>query len=364
MKYNKLDFKKKNTPFSYDYFKLISDFFKWDFNFKNIYVVGTNGKGSNCKYIHDELVANGYNVGTFTSPHILDVNERIIINKKPIETTKLDELHNKLKRYFSSIEFGWFDTIFFIAIMYFHENNLDVVIWEAGIGAKKDIVNFIDHDYSIITSVGIDHQELLGKSITEIATDKSYAIKSNRISYITDDIDENCLQIFLSRANNINSKLHIVNTNKETYKSINKSIAKTFLENEFNIKEFKSNFESPRARMEKININGINCYLDVSHNIQGFKKTFEYIQKQNILINEIVLSISKDKDAKEIFNFLKNKNTNIYCYENKGLKPLEIKDYDKSFIVIRDLKSYIKKINKPTLFIGSFYFISDILKLM
>lgn len=364
MKYNDIDFKKKNTPFSYDDFKKICSYLNCNFHFKNIYVVGTNGKGSNCKYIHDELVANNYNVGMFTSPHILEVNERISINGNYISTRKINELYKKLKDSFPSMSFGWFDTLFFVAIMYFHQNNVDIVIWEAGIGAKKDIVNFIEHDYSIITSIGIDHQKLLGKTLEEISKDKSYAIKKNRITYITDDIDKKCLDIFSSRAEKIGSKFIIVKTDKTTYKTINKSIALTFLKKEFNIKTIKSNFVSPRGRMEKIMINDNLCFIDVSHNVQGFYKTFEYIKKEKIVIKEIALSLSKDKETSEIFNFLKKLGINIYCYQNSGIKPLEINMYDKSFSIIDDLNIYIKKINKPTLFIGSFYFVSDILKLI
>lgn len=364
MKYNKIDFKKKNTPFAYNDFIAIGNFFKWNFNFKTIYVTGTNGKGSNCKYIHDELVANGYKVGAFTSPHIMNVNERIIINGKPISNRKMDKLHKRLKVSFPTFNFGWFDMLFFIAIMYFHQKKVDVAIFEAGIGAKKDITNFINHDYSIITSIGIDHQDVLGNSIKEIAEDKSYAIKEGRITYITDDISDDVLDIFISKSKLFNTKLNIVKTDKTTYKTINESISKTFLKNEFKIKDFKSNFTSPNGRMESFYINKNKCYLDVSHNVQAFKKTFEYIKEKNIIIDQIVLSLSKDKDYNEIFNLLKQFKLQIYCYQNNGLKPLEIEKYDNNFVRISDLKSFLKKINKPTLFIGSFYFVNDILKII
>lgn len=362
MKYDRLNFQKTNNCFSKaNYWKVVKKL-NLKFDYTSIYVVGTNGKGSNVKYVADELILNNKNVGVFTSPHILKVNERIAINNKPISNYMLNKLFKEIKNEFGDINFGWFDILFFIALKYFDNKKVDIVVFEAGIGAKKDIVNFLNHKYVIVTSISKDHTNILGNSLKAIASDKSYAIKKNNICYISDAIKNDLIDIFQQRANKVNANLKIVKTQKNNYETINQSLSKKFLIDEFQIKKFKSNFSLPIGRMQKAIINGFICYFDVSHNIEAFEKTFAYIKDKKITINQIVVSISSDKDKDAIFSFLRKQKYKIYCYQNKGIKPLNIKEYDKDFIRIKNLKKFMQSIDKPTIFIGSFYLLADIYK--
>lgn len=343
-------------------FNKIVKHYKWDFNFKKIHIVGTNGKGSNATYINNELIENGYKVGLFTSPHLKSMYERIKVNNKNIPFESLTKFVADLKSNFSNINFGWFDVFFLSSLYWFHNNSVDVAIFEAGIGAKKDVVNYLNHDYLIITSISYDHENKLGNSLEKIAIDKSYAIKKHQKVYINSLIDKNLIKIFKLKANEKEAHFNIIKTDSFTFETINKSLSQSFLKNEFNIKNFKTNFKLPLGRIEKFRFNNLDHYIDIAHNIESFEQTINYFEKHNIEFDQIVVSLSNDKDDKKIFSFLTTKFEKIYVYENKGPKPKKLFSYDEKFIRILDLKKFIINLKAKTLFIGSFYLASEILQ--
>ena len=346
-------------------FKKIIKHYKWKFNFKSIHIVGTNGKGSNAKYINDELIYQNKKVGLFTSPHINDMYERIMINNQKIEFETMSKFVTRLKSDFPNINFGWFDVFFLTALHWFCSKNIDVAIFEAGIGAKKDIVNYIKHDIVLITSIDLDHTKILGNTKEKIAIDKSFAIKNNNQKiYISNDIDENIIDIFKKRANDVGAKLKVVKVNKKTYETKNISLSKNVLKNEFNIKNFKSFFVLPIGRSQQIKINNIMCGVDVAHNYQGIIESINYFKINKIKFDQIVVSLSSDKDHKKILRFLSKEFKIVYVYENKGRKPLKLSQYNEKFPKILNLSFFIKKLDCSTLFIGSFYLVSEIFEII
>lgn len=342
-------------------FWIIKNRFNWKINYKLIHIVGTNGKGSNAKYINDELIENNYNVGLFTSPHIYKHNERIKVNNIEIDDNFIFSFYEKLKNSFPNLEFGWFDFFFLCSLDYFESKEIDVAIIESGIGAKKDITNYINYHYLLITSISLDHENILGKTIEEIAIDKSYAIKNKVEVFAPKIISDYILNIFESRAIETNSKLHIVNVNKKTFVDINVSLSKKFLKEAFNINEFRSDFNLPIGRIQKIIINGIECFVDVAHNIESISCTLDFFRKNQIHFEQVFLSISKDKN-KQIFDIIKNEFNVIYSYQNSSKKSLDINEYDNDFERVKNLKMFLNHLDKKTLFIGSFYLVSEILK--
>ncbi len=359
--YNELFF--LEGKISKNVFKKIVKHYNWKIDFKTIHIVGTNGKGSNAKYINDELIKHKYKVGLFTSPHIEKVCERIKINDNNISFELLFNFYLKIKKDFNDIKFGFFDILFLCSLNWFCSQNIDIAIFEAGIGAKKDIVNYLNHNYLLITSIGLDHEKLLGNSLSKIAIDKSYAIKNNIETFIPNSIDKKIISIFKNKAKKTKCKITTVKVNSKTFEEINISLSKFFLKKIFDIKNFKSNFTLPRGRVEKIIINNINCYIDVSHNYQGIKETIKYFKLKNIKFKQCVLSLSNDKNTNKIIEILKKEFDTIYIYQNKGRKPLKYEDYNSDFDRIHNLKNFVKTINKETLFIGSFYLASELFEI-
>ncbi|MDJ1111402.1 MULTISPECIES: folylpolyglutamate synthase/dihydrofolate synthase family protein [Staphylococcaceae] len=152
---------------------------------KGIHVVGTNGKGSTVSYLKDALIANHYEVGTFTSPYIETFNERISLNGQPISDEEIVQLVDIVKPVSEQLEVETdlgtateFEIITMMMFVYFGEvHPVDFVIVEAGLGAKNDSTNVFTPVMSILTSIGLDHTNIIGDTYLDIAKEKAGVIK-------------------------------------------------------------------------------------------------------------------------------------------------------------------------------------------
>ncbi|MBQ5151974.1 bifunctional folylpolyglutamate synthase/dihydrofolate synthase [Macrococcoides caseolyticum] len=152
---------------------------------KGIHVVGTNGKGSTVSYLKDALIANHYEVGTFTSPYIETFNERISLNGQPISDEEIVQLVDIVKPVSEQLEVETdlgtateFEIITMMMFVYFGAvHPVDFVIVEAGLGAKNDSTNVFTPVMSILTSIGLDHTNIIGDTYLDIAKEKAGVIK-------------------------------------------------------------------------------------------------------------------------------------------------------------------------------------------
>lgn len=151
---------------------------------KSVHVGGTNGKGSTVTFLRSILQAAGYKVGTFTSPYIEQFNERISVNGKPISDEEILELANIIRPLADELEQtdlggpSEFEVITAMAFCYFaHHPEIDIVIYEVGLGGRLDSTNIIYPLASIITNIGLDHTKILGDTHEEIAFEKAGIIK-------------------------------------------------------------------------------------------------------------------------------------------------------------------------------------------
>ncbi|WP_442595278.1 bifunctional folylpolyglutamate synthase/dihydrofolate synthase [Neobacillus sp. D3-1R] len=152
---------------------------------KTIHVGGTNGKGSTVTFLRNILQASGFQVGTFTSPYIEQFNERISVNGVPITDKDIVELTNfilPLANELEETELGGpteFEVITAMSFYYFAKMNpVDIVLYEVGLGGRFDSTNIIYPLASVITSIGMDHMNILGDTLEEIAFEKAGIIKS------------------------------------------------------------------------------------------------------------------------------------------------------------------------------------------
>ena len=146
---------------------------------KVIHVAGTNGKGSVCAYLSNILIENHMKVGTFISPHLIEVNERILLDMTPISDRELESISKYVREKLGNSDTPptYFEYIFYIATVFFSKSNPDYVILETGMGGRLDVTNVFEDTLSIITSIGMDHMQFLGNSIKEIAYEKAGIIK-------------------------------------------------------------------------------------------------------------------------------------------------------------------------------------------
>jgi len=144
---------------------------------KTIHIAGTNGKGSTAAMIHAILRESGLKVGLYTSPHLIRFNERIRINGLPISDEYIIEFMARFNSDIDVVEATFFEATTVLALHYFSNQEVDVSVIETGLGGRLDSTNVIDPELTIITSIDLDHQHLLGETLIDIAVEKAGIIK-------------------------------------------------------------------------------------------------------------------------------------------------------------------------------------------
>ena len=145
--------------------------------FKSIHVAGTNGKGSCSHMLAAILQRAGYRVGLYTSPHLVDFSERIRINGKPVSQEYVVKFVEDSRNFFESINASFFEITTAMAFKYFADNNVDIAVVEVGLGGRLDSTNIITPLVSLITNISLDHTDMLGSTLEQIAMEKAGIIK-------------------------------------------------------------------------------------------------------------------------------------------------------------------------------------------
>lgn len=179
---------------------------------KTIHVTGTNGKGSTSYYLSNLLQKAGQKTGLFVSPYIYEFNERIQLNGKNINNNDLIKTANKietaieiLKKDDPNFSLVTFEYEVALAFQFFAQENCDYAVIEVGIGGEHDKTNVIIPEVSVITTIGLDHEKIIGPTLKDIAKEKSGIIKSNK-PVVLGNVPQNVLEILLNEAQSENSK--------------------------------------------------------------------------------------------------------------------------------------------------------------
>lgn len=385
-----------------------------------IHVVGTNGKGSVVAMLSQILREKQIKVGVFTSPHLLDIRERIqvdgvLISKEDfISSYKyIDELSKKAEKsdYLSLTFFEW---IFLMAINYWMLTKPDVIILEAGIGGGKDTTNVINNKLlTVITRIGMDHTEILGKSFQEIAKEKAGAIRKdvptviyNERKVVYNQIEKICKTRKSKLYKVLPVTIKILKRNKESidfsfrnkyyeYRKLRiKSVAdyqldnvaivlkctqvlaKKFAIDDNAIKEGLIKFDWPgRMTYEKENL-----LLDGAHNVDGMIAFVRHINamEKNKYINIIYASgINKDykQMLKKLLDIKKLEQvyipvTSFLSLEDAALMKNVLNENGfEEVSIIKDLKRFVSEnvetVPDNILFggVGSLYLVSELQKI-
>lgn len=362
---------------------------------KIVHVAGTNGKGSVCAYLSNILIDAGMKVGTFISPHLIEVNERILLDMKPISDEDLEDIskyvREKLEGALTSPTY--FEYLFYIAAVCFSRSNLDIVILETGMGGRLDVTNIFDETLGIITSIGMDHMMYLGNTVKEIAFEKAGIIKNNSV-VIFDDGDEESNEVIKESAKIRNAGLIALSSIDYesfdfTYVNYKKKAAALAIlaarvilnKSDIDIKSIKSTVW--HGRMEEI---GRDIIIDGAHNVPAIKEFVDnalIVSKNRNKEIKLLISIVKDKEIEEMFDIItagldvkKYYLTSIDSYRSNDIKKLynslnilleknkkvaEIACYNNVEEALSEAE--FEKRNDEILFcVGSLYLIGEILK--
>ena len=363
-----------------------------------IHVAGTNGKGSTCAYIESILRSSGYNVGLYTSPHLIKFNERIRINNIPIEDEEIVDFMIDSESIIENIQSTFFETTTAMAFNYFKKNNVDFAIIETGLGGRLDATNIVDPILTILTPISMDHMDILGDTIEEIASEKAGIIKKGVPVITARQIDkvmsilnkvaiEKETKILFSQSTKIikttfdhtyfkigenDYKIPLLGTHQTQNASLAVSAIKNILPKIQNNKICKGlEKTSWPGRLQLISE---RMYYDVSHNAAGINLTLSTIRilfpKNNLYgifgfkkdNNIEIIAKVIDKQFKNIFTINDDKGYLIQSVDlSKKLKNFNVES--KPLESIRSGINIIKKLNDEsgiTLIFGSHYIAEDI----
>ena len=142
---------------------------------KFLHIAGTNGKGSTCAFLDSILREANYKVGLFTSPHLIELRERIRINGEMIGESRFEKLALEVKAL--GLELTFFEYLTVIAWLYFSLESCDYVVWETGLGGRLDATSAIEPYVTAVTNIGLEHTQYLGDTIAKIAAEKAGIIR-------------------------------------------------------------------------------------------------------------------------------------------------------------------------------------------
>ena len=323
---------------------------------KTIHIAGTNGKGSVQSFIRNILVSNGFTCDAYISPHLSRFNERIILNNKEVTTKKLYKTLKFVKKINNNKQITFFEITTAAAFILFKQSKSDFLILETGLGGRLDATNIIPKKIcSILTPIGFDHEEFLGKTLKKIANEKLGIVKNSDFVLVGKQKKElkDHIQIKLNKFGNkyfygkeyqvtksLKNKFEIKIDGKKYFysqpslkgkhqeenASISIYFAKIMEKMGYKLNTKKINAAIKKTtwpgRLEVINYKNKKIILDGSHNIDGADKLNEFLKTEKI--KPIVL-----------FGMLNNKKANLFLNKIKKrvskVLAIEIPDEKNSF---------------------------------
>ncbi len=184
-----------------------------------IHVAGTNGKGSTCAYIAQIFHSSGYATGRYTSPHLIDWPERIWVRGQSIAPEALNQAVQKVANVLEQhpdLNITQFEAFTAAAFAYFAQEKLDYVVVEVGLGGRLDATNVFEHpEVTVITSIGLDHQDRLGDTFSAIAMEKAGIIKLG-VPVVVGDVPPEALGVIEQKASAMEAPLYLVSSAQAT----------------------------------------------------------------------------------------------------------------------------------------------------
>lgn len=373
-------------------------------NYKVILVTGTNGKGSVTSYIASMLKEAGYKVGAYFSPHVIKYNERFKIDGKMISDKDFKKYEKETLTYSKKNQITFFEALTGIAFKYFSDQKIDWAVVEIGLGGRLDATNIANEAISVITNVELEHTDVLGSTIKEIAFEKAGIIKKGIV--ITGAKGE-ALEVIREKANNKKVPLKVLN--QDFFGKLVKADSKS---TKFNYigEDFYTNLETKLigtyqaenaalaiAAVEQIGIeqeairNGLKnaenigrlqiisrkplVVVDAAHNVHGVKeliRNLSLFDYENLII---VFGVMADKNWKGMIELLAS-HAKLFIVNqpkiDRSAKAKDVGEFASHLVetkIIKDVKKSVKTAVKfagkkdLVLVCGSIYMLEEVLKL-
>jgi dihydrofolate synthase/folylpolyglutamate synthase len=318
--------------------------------FKTIHVGGTNGKGSCSHMITSILMEEGYRVGLYTSPHLVDFRERIRTNEGMCSKEFVMTFIEAHKEYILMQQLSFFELTVGMAFSYFAEHNLDLAVIEVGMGGRLDSTNVITPILSIITTIGLDHQAFLGDTLEKIAHEKAGIIK-HKIPVVIGQSQEETKAVFQNKAQQESAPIYwasdkpsaLTSDLKGNYQvfNINTVVTAISVLNEYSDLAISSKAIQD-GLLSVVSNTGIqgrwqwlrpNVVCDTAHNKDGLELVLKQLSQAEYNNLHLVFGMVKDKNPDDILALLPK---NAYYYFvapkiNRALEASELFEHSKRF---------------------------------
>ena len=372
---------------------------------KTIHIAGSNGKGSTASFISSILIEKGYKVGLYTSPHFVKFNERISINGKYIPDLFISEFVNKHLEWIDQYQLTFFEVTTAIAFECFMLEEVDYAVIETGLGGRLDATNVLDPLACVITSISLEHTNVLGNRIDQIAYEKGEIIKKGSKTFIG-LLPEPAIKVIEKKCNEVNSQLFCLeeymsekNNRVELYteeiefddwevplngkyQEYNAALASLTVVKTFNIDDpsiitrgIKNVIKNThiQGRYEVTNVEP-KVILDSAHNPEGIKSFVQEFSNEKGNYNKRILLFGamKDKNIEEMLNLLKDSFDEIHFTEITTERTATIQQLkeiankiDLSVKIVNDIKVFLMeyfsgKRDYCLVITGSMYLLGDV----
>lgn len=372
---------------------------------KAFHIAGSNGKGSTSAFIASILMEAGYKTGLYTSPHFVHFNERIIIDGKYIEDEFIADFVNRHNEYIDKHGLTFFEVTTAMAFEYFKEKKVDYAVIETGLGGRLDATNVLNPLACIITSISLEHSNILGDKISQIAYEKGEIIKPKCKVFIGKLADEAEI-IIEKKCQEVKAKLfrledYLIEKNgivelyteeielqdweiplKGKYQRYNAALAVLTVTKTLDVDEPRVVYDGIKNVIKNTLIQGRYEYirkepyvlLDSAHNPDGLKVFIDEFcsERKNYKKTLILFSALKDKDIDSMIELLQNKFDEYYITEINYERAEKLSELKKRFdahnlnaVEITDkrkfLSDFLKGDNNNCLVItGSMYLLGEI----
>jgi len=310
-------------------------------SFKSVHIAGTNGKGSTSHMLASIFQEAGYKTGLYTSPHLQDFRERIMINGELISKDSVIEFVTKNKTFFETHQLSFFEMTVGLAYDYFREEKVDIAIIEVGLGGRLDSTNVIHPEVSVITNIGLDHTQFLGNTLEEIAFEKAGILKPNTPVVIGETLPETKL-VFQKTTKNNNCPITFVEEeNVAEYPTdllgeYQKRNCKTAVKTVAILREKGWDISDEALKNGLLNIVSNTGLLgrwqvlqqnpkvicDTAHNSEGLVLVLDQLRKESFAKLHIVLGVVDDKNLNKILPLFPKGAVYYFCKPDviRGLK--------------------------------------------
>lgn len=357
-----------------------------------VHIAGTNGKGSTAAFLREILEAHNLSVNIYTSPHLINFNERIRINKKLISDKNIINILEEIELKNDHNPITFFEITTAAAFIAFKRFPADINIFETGLGGRLDATNIIENKkLTIITKIGFDHEEFLGNNIQKIAKEKAGILRKNIPVIIAKQSRDKARKTLMYNAKELNSKVIMIEKiSRDTklgltgdFQYDNASTAFTaakFILPSISLTKVKKGLARTSwfGRIQKLNDGKIFnlrkniTIIDGSHNQDGAVVIEKYLTKEALGKWNLIIGMLNNREVKDFVKIFKNHINQIYAIEipeqKNSLSALDIKnkldDLGFNTITSKSLESSLKKADDkiPLLITGSLYLAGYALK--